>query len=147
MLKPPLGLIQGKEKDLLRQVQELFCLRQLVVSYDLSSEKANFLEKSLEKVIFDKYRDSQLSQLGKVNSSWYQLSNLSVTSPRKSNWQWVVTDMQLRFSAFPVASLKIVPGPAVEPATGLLGCGWKFFKFPPSFWIQQSWMPQLLLSW
>ena len=75
MLKPPLGLIKGKVKDLLRRVQGQFCLRQLVVSYDRRSElktvkKPTFLKSHLKRRSLTLYRDSQLSQLGKEYSSW-----------------------------------------------------------------------------
>ena len=46
--------MQGKENDVLTQVQELFCLRKLVTSSNPGSdpETAKKLEKSLEKVTF-----------------------------------------------------------------------------------------------
>ena len=52
--------MHGKEKDVLRQIQELFCFREFVVSSDQRSapktaknwQEAIFLEESLNKVTF-----------------------------------------------------------------------------------------------
>ena len=53
----------GKRKGVLRQVQELLCLRELVVSSDPKSEReiakrASFLEESLEKVTSCHFEES-----------------------------------------------------------------------------------------
>ena len=84
-------LIQGKEIDVLKQAQELCCLRELrlVVSsnLDLSQRqpKAIFLKESLEKATF--WHFEQIWRGKQLDNTWYYLILVN------TSWQCVETEL------------------------------------------------------
>ena len=77
--------MHGKGKDVLRQIRELFCLREFVVSSNQrpasDSQQAIFLEESLNKVLFDSFLSPgrENKQLA-VSQQWAVSQQFAVSS-------------------------------------------------------------------
>ena len=108
-------LKQGKENDVLTQVQELFCLRELVKSSNPRSDpetakKPFFLKRHLKTWLLSLWRVGQLdTSWYKLDTSWYYDTGWHRVdnAPAPSRW-WVVTLAQQHFVKIlllPVGSL------------------------------------------